>query len=566
MPHSKFSGREDARLALAGPAGSSGISDRIPSLSTATRSPRDWLLNIALAAFSTLTFLLLAEGLLRLFGPDLDVGGLVVRHGGNPLLASFTSAHFVRDPDLMWAPHRSYPPFNAEGYRGQPVARPKPRGELRILAVGDSNTLGHTASWANNLAATFDPRTLGRERTTVVNASVYGYSSQQGRLRLEQFRDFEPDLVLISFGGNDAGPNVAPDRAFHVTGWQRTLDLWSTRLRLAALVRYAGHRLARRSDRKSSPARESSPAPSVPRVSLEEYRENLRAMIARSRELGARPVLFTRPFAYDEYAAELNRPLRPYYFATLEVGAEEKVPVIDLHRMMGHHWSLYQDFAHFNGRGHELAGRLVAQALTAVLTRGSYDAEVVRYRPEDGAYEGLVDDLWMKVNQWTALPQARAAFLGAVAGHPRQTLFDLGSPKALPGWRIEDATGTLEVGPGRLCVASSPSSPGPVFHVPPDPDSYLYLWLELDDRTEAGVQLYWDTGAGFSDDDTMSNVFAGPFEQFPYRLSRLLPRGVFRFRLDIRPTTGPRVACLRQLWVERVGAAAPPAAAVAAVR
>jgi hypothetical protein len=78
-------------------------------LSDATRPARDWLPDIALACFSILTFLLLTEGQVRLFGPDLDVAGLEVRHGGNPLLASFTSAHFVRDPDLMWAPHGSYP-------------------------------------------------------------------------------------------------------------------------------------------------------------------------------------------------------------------------------------------------------------------------------------------------------------------------------------------------------------------------------------------------------------------------------------------------------------------------
>jgi hypothetical protein len=172
----------------------------------------------------------------------------------------------------------------------------------------------------------------------------------------------------------------------------------------------------------------------------------------------------------------------------------------------------------------------------------------------------------MKVNQWTALPQARAAFVAAVAGHAVHMLFDLGSPASPPGWRIDDPTGTLEVAPGRLCVASSPAAPGPVFNVPPDPDSYSYLWFELDGRTEAGVQVYWDTGAGFSDDNTISNVFAGPFEQTPYRMSRLLPRGVLRFRLDIRPMTGPGVACLRHLWVERVGAAAPRETAAAAVR
>lgn len=528
---------------------------------TASRPLGHWLPNILLAASSGLGFLVIVEGVLRLWGPDLEVRGLEVRHGGNPLLASFTSAHFVRDADLMWAPHRSYPPFNAEGYRGQPVARPKPSGELRILAVGDSNTLGGTASWANNLAVAFDPRTLGRERTTVINAGVQGYSSWQGRLRLEQFRDFQPDLVLISFGGNDASPNVAPDRAFHVSGWQRTLDRWSSRLRLAAFVRYAGHRWARR----SGDGGPGSPA-SVPRVSPQEYRENLRAMIARSREMGARPVLFTRPFAYDEYAEKLNRPLRLYYVATLEVGAAEKVPVIDLHRIMACHWSLYQDFAHFNGRGHVLAGWLVAQALTAVLTRGTYDPDLVRYWPEDGPYDHLLGDLWMKVNQWKALPQARTLFRGAVAGHPVRTLFDLGAPSAPPGWRIEDATGSLQIGPGRLCVASSPEPAGMiVFHLPPDPDSYWYVWFELDGRTEAGVQLFWDAGAGFSGDHTVANVFAGPFEQRPYRLSYLLPRGAVRFRLDVRPTAGPAVVCLRQLWVERVGVD-PRETATAAVR
>jgi lysophospholipase L1-like esterase len=516
--------------------------------------------NLALAAFSCGGFLLFAEGLLRLWNPSLQVAGLDVRHGGNPLAAQFRSEHFVRDPDLWWAPHRSYPPFNAEGYRGQPVSRPKPPGELRILAVGDSNTLGNSASWANDLAVTFDPRLLGRQGTTVVNASVYGYSSYQGRIRLEQFRDFQPDLVLISFGGNDAGPNVAPDSALHASGWQRILDRWSSRLRLAALVRFAGHRLAHRSS--GPPA--GVAAPMVPRVSVDEYRDNLRAMIHRSRQWGARPVLFTRPFAYDEYAEKLDRPLRPYYFATLEVGAAEGVPVIDLHRIMGCHWSLYQDFAHFNARGHALAGGLVAQALASVLERGTYDPETVRYRPQDGPYEVLLDDLWMKVTQWMDKAQARAALAAEVRGRSRQTLFELASPSVAPGWRIEDPTGTLRIEPGRLCVAASLASPGPVFHVPPDPESYLFFWAELDGLAEAAVQLYWDIGGGFSEDRTVSDVFAGSFAQRPYRLRHLLPVGVTRVRMDIRPTAGPRVACLRQLWLERVGVAAPARPAAAA--
>jgi lysophospholipase L1-like esterase len=501
-----------------------------------------------LGLLSSLGFLLLVEGVLRLWGPDLEVRGLDVRHGGNPLLATFTNEHFVRDPELMWAPRPSHPPFNEEGYRGPVAALPKPPGELRILAVGDSNTLGGSSSWVNDLAATFDARVLGRERTAVVNTGVYGYTSYQGRLRLERFRDFQPDLVLISFGGNDASPNVAPDHAFRTSAWNAFLDRWSARVRLMALVRYAGYRLADRSEAKAV-----EPPAAGPRVSLDEYRENLRWMIARSRQMGARPVVFTRPFAYDEYAAERNRPLRPYYLATMEVAAAEKAPVIDLHRIMGCRRSLYADHAHFNGRGHAWAGRLVAQALTDVVTRGTYDPDSVRYRPGDGPYEALLDTLYLKVNPWAALPRARAAFQAAVSGRS-ELLFDLAAPSSPPGFRIEDPTGRLDLAPGRLCIGAASPASGTVFSVPRDPNGYLFVWLELEGGTAAGVQLYWDTGAGFSENDTIADVFAGPFTERPYRLSHLLPPGVMRIRLDVRPTAGAPVACLRQLWIERVAA------------
>jgi hypothetical protein len=280
-------------------------------------------------------------------------------------------------------------------------------------------------------------------------------------------------------------------------------------------------------------------------------------MIARSREMGARPVVFTRPFSYDEYSAERDRPLRPYYFATLEVAAAEKAPVIDLHRIMGCHRSLYADHSHFTGRGHALASRLVARALTDVLARGKYDADMVRYRPADAPYESLLDNLEERVNPWVALPEARARFQAAVADRS-EPLFDLAAPSSPPGFRIEDPTG-LDLGPGRLCAAPSPPSPGTVFSVPPDANGYVFLWLEMDGGTEASAQLYWDTGGGFSDDDTIAAVFAGPFNQRPYRLSYLFPRGVTRIRLHLRPATGAQVVCLRQLWIERV-AAGPPVA------
>src|SRR5262245_49193560 len=159
-------------------------------------------------------------------------------------------------------------------------------------------------------------------------------------------------------------------------------------------------------------------------------------MIDRSREMGARPVVFTRPFAYDEYAAERNRPLRPYYLATLEVAAAAKAPVVDLHRIMGCHRTLFADHSHFSDRGHDVASRLVAQALTEIVVRGTYDADKVRYWPVDAPYETLLDDLYVNVHPWLPLPRARAAFQAAV-GDRSQPLFDLAAPSSPPGFGIE---------------------------------------------------------------------------------------------------------------------------------
>ena len=61
---------------------------------------------------------------------------------------------------------------NERGYRGEVVATPKPAGEVRILAVGDSNTLGHARSWVNELTRTLDPKAFGGQRVTVVNTAV----------------------------------------------------------------------------------------------------------------------------------------------------------------------------------------------------------------------------------------------------------------------------------------------------------------------------------------------------------------------------------------------------------
>jgi lysophospholipase L1-like esterase len=91
------------------------------------------------------------------------------------------------------------------------------QGRFRILAIGDSCTFGlgvdDHETWPAKLEQLLNQRFSGG--VEVINAGVPGYSSYQGRRFLKTAGlDLQPDLVIVSFGFNDA-------------------DVWSSRTDLA---------------------------------------------------------------------------------------------------------------------------------------------------------------------------------------------------------------------------------------------------------------------------------------------------------------------------------------------
>ena len=121
------------------------------------------------------------------------------------LIHLFKLEDFVTDPALLWRPRANQSVFNAQGFRGHELSSPKTSGEFRIFAVGDSNTLGWAGEdgthWPGFLEGVLAE---ARPDLVVINAGVWGYSSHQGLQRFLEVLDYDPDLVLISFGSNDA--------------------------------------------------------------------------------------------------------------------------------------------------------------------------------------------------------------------------------------------------------------------------------------------------------------------------------------------------------------------------
>jgi lysophospholipase L1-like esterase len=275
---------------------------------------------------------------------------------------AFHDRNLVYDPDLIWRPlSGQFSPFNPQGFRGLPVQMPKPAGKLRIFALGDSNTFGWDVDEGVNWPAQLNNMlSAGGAPIEVINAGVWGYTSYQGLARFKELLAFEPDIILVSFGGNDAHQVRVTD-ADYVRSHDRIdrMAHASRKLRVAQLA-IAGWDLLGVAAAHSKGL--------VARVSLEEYRSNLKQMIALGQARGVTVVLLTRPFIGESNDPASWKTYAPQYnAATIAVGNEAHVPVIDVFAAFHTREKLFDDESHWGVEGHREGAQMIASALAPVI-------------------------------------------------------------------------------------------------------------------------------------------------------------------------------------------------------
>jgi acyl-CoA thioesterase-1 len=203
---------------------------------------------------------------------------------------------------------------------------------IKIVCLGDSVTkavrLGVKPS--ETFCAQLEQLlTKSGRPATVINSGIGGHTSAQGLARF--YKDVlahKPTLVVVMFGLNDA--------------W---VDKGKT----------------------------------TPRVSVDDFRNNLKTMVARLRQDRVTPVLMTpNPQASPPYKADFNALLRPYVLAMREVARQDGVHLVDLYRVLAElniegtsPGSLYVDGEHPNPRGQLLIAELLLKELTPLLTETS---------------------------------------------------------------------------------------------------------------------------------------------------------------------------------------------------
>lgn len=227
-------------------------------------------------------------------------------------------------------------------------------GQCKVVCLADSVTvMSQRRGYPDLLSVKATER--GGPALSVFNAGVPEYTSYQGRVYLErEIARTKPEIVTIHFGWNDHA-----DSPSRMTDRQRG----KVSPRLFLIYQFAN---SSRIFRLIGSAAASARKPSV-RVTPDEYRKNLVAMVKLVRSWGGMPILVTAPAV--ESGEDWVPIHRRYQIITRDTAAKEKTMLLDLARAFGQRKELFldptSDACHFSREGDDLAAGLLADLIVA---------------------------------------------------------------------------------------------------------------------------------------------------------------------------------------------------------
>lgn len=351
--------------------------------------------------------LVLAEVGLRLYGYSRPQIPWHVQSATNAASAAMLNERFDTDaftPDryLLW---RHKPGANVAGLDVRPagtlgpfpytrVVKSPAKPAAKVLCLGDSVTAVTAYTWPG-ITQRLLSTGLGTERFEFINASVAGYSTEQGLRWLAKLREqVQPQVVVICFGWNDHFPALnLPDKEL------------GARNAAAAVA----HRMLYRSrlyQLLSAPRRHNGvPDPTTTeslRVAPGEFHRNLVQLVRLARESGAIPMLATQPdlltsdtvryYQSERFGAPtgLVEYHRRYNAIVRDVAAETNAPLVDLEEEFDRRnkpWLFEPDGMHLNGPGHNLVARLLIGQFRneKLITQEEFDRVVSAARYDSSA-------------------------------------------------------------------------------------------------------------------------------------------------------------------------------------
>lgn len=265
---------------------------------------------------------------------------------------------------------------NSAHLRSDRPLRPKAADSLRIVCLGDSVTFGYRVPtvWPDK-PQDYDPSWLPYpmllekelraanpgKNIEVITMAVPGYSSHQGLAWLRRDIDkLQPDLLTISFGWNDASFSDVPDREAIKTTRTAVIIRWL--IDHSQAFAHATRWL--RSKPSANPV-----AHPAPRVSAQDYLENMLAMVQLAGKRHAPVILIAAPYR-DQKTNPLEAEVMLRYRDSLRLASQQKgIPFLEIRELTpeaaptNDGW--FGELIHPNHMGH----RLIASELLKLLSK-----------------------------------------------------------------------------------------------------------------------------------------------------------------------------------------------------
>ena len=296
------------------------------------------------------------------------------------------STIFEGDPLLLWRlkPNLDHAIWdftvvstNAQSFRADYPIGAKPDGTFRIVCLGDSVTFGYRvpAVWPErpkdyNPEWQPFPMLLEKElrkanpnrRIEVFPMAVPGYTSHQGLAWLTRdIASLKPDMVIASFGWNDASLSDAPDREAIDTRWSPVAIRWL--IDHSQAFAHATRWLRSRSN--ATPVVRTP----VPRVSQKDYIDNFNALVRLAKDHGAAVIVIGAPYrdsVTNPPEAQLMTQYRAWLKAEMQQNQTPYLEILELTEAAGTvNQGFFGELIHPNHMGH----RLMASELLQLMSR-----------------------------------------------------------------------------------------------------------------------------------------------------------------------------------------------------
>jgi len=322
-----------------------------------------------------------------------------VRHGS----AGPTAGIYVPDgelgrrlrPDATLRGSERRVTINSQGFRGPPVAVPKPPGRFRIAAVGDSTTFGMQASSDGAIWVAQMARLMGEGRVApqgldfdVVNAAVPGYTIDESAVQFERrVAPLDPDVVIIGQTTTDVAAHSR--RQFRIRSDTQAGGSPVTRFfhKQSLLVNLLRQNTAALRSRYVESRRHDA----LDEAGVERYASRLERFVRQCQARGMTVVLYTCPRAFDRAGkdgggqhalaatalannpalslAGLNDAFDRYNASVQRVAHSTGALLVDLDRLIPRGGTHFVDAVHFNDTGHALVGEIMAEAVRGCLAK-----------------------------------------------------------------------------------------------------------------------------------------------------------------------------------------------------